>query len=589
MDATTSLVKRNHIELMCRFITGGGTEFLPRKDPIGNRKPFVGHLVHANELEVRLRQLVRWMIEDGRFLLYLQPNGRSYRIHSYAKHHYKAERNSDGEIERVTIIYSYKFKIPGARVPVDRWIKLVITDAEIWQVESDHKPTFEDDQDIQIPDVAPIPNVFGFVPCVEVLNPASAGRGESDFTGLEDQLEAHDTMAAAILDNLEYFSRSPFVTTRDAEEVEEHLFTDESKNNRNSVAYASGFRRKKDGTLRTRKQLKRVIGGVEEGELFEQLRINPLPGDLLVYANEYEGKLRAALGGIAEGNIETATETRILYGGVEVTAREKRESLYTYGICKILEMALTAEEAIWLESSRTARTPEEAIGLQPAFDEFAKSVTREVGYRTAPVFVPTTKDVQDRSIVGRNLQRLGVDVKETLRQVYPDKNDDELAQMVGAGGLPVEYLNDVMATMQTLLSLMDPLTGGPIVDPETGLPLAYTMIPLITKSLNYGNQFKQPWTFTDPRTDADERAALAAAATRVALERAFAGTQLNDPGASRIARQSVGLSQPLPAPDSNVTADPNQPGWWQRNFPTFSAVGSAATSAIAGLFGSGGG
>lgn len=576
-----SLVRRNHIELLQRFVKGGGTEFLPLKDPVGNRKPFLEHLTRANELEVRQRQMIKLMIDEGRFLLYLQPNGRSYRIHVFSRDQYQVDRNADGEIESACIIYSYKLKKRGQKNPIDRWIKLWITTAEIWTHESETMPDF-DEEFPEVPDLAPLPNVFGYVPCVEVLNPTSDKRGESDFAELEAHIDAHDVMSEAILDNIEFFCRSPVVTTRDAEEVEEHLYEAQEKNARNSVARASGFKRNDSISFKPRRRLKKVLGGFEDGEEIKQLDINPVPADLLQYADRYEEKLRQALGGVAETGIETATETRIVYGGVEVTAREKREALYTYGLCKLLEMAIRAEEALFLESQRTARTEDELIGLQPGFDENGKSVGCEVVYRTAPVFTPTTKDILDRSIVGRNLQRLGVDVKETLRRVFPEMSDDELSQIIGQGGIPVEYLQDAMSLMQTLLSLVDPTTQGAIVDPSTNLPLAYSLIPLITNALNYGEQFKQPFTYTDPTTDRAERLSLAAAAARIALERQFAATgeNINDSGASRVARQSLGLSQPLPRPGS-VVAEPNR-NWVNQYFPTFAAWGNAVSNLFSG-------
>ena len=605
-DYQHTLIPFLHLEMMQRFINGGGVELIPLKDPLGNRKPFIDALWRRAKLRVRCRNLAYRTCEEGRFLLYLQPDGRSYRIHVYGQDEYRVDYNAYGDIDAATIIFKYKRRTPGQREK-DRWVRLYINKDVVYHHESDSQLRFDDwhpDKPSPTPESPPIPNVFGRVSCVEVLNPGKAGKdlGFSDFAGLESHLADHDLMTASILDNLEFFCRSPLVTNREAQEVEAALFEEGDRiqrgsslqvniptpNEMNSPAWGSGFSaqpNRNPGLGSKRKRIKRVIGGVEKDEdLFEQLGINPVPPDLISYCDRYGDEIRKALGGTSEQGIETATETRIVYGGVEVTAREKREALFTYGLCELFEMAITAEEALYVESLKAGMNP--PLGLEPAIDPMTgQSVDRTVTYRVAPVFVPTTRDILDRSIVGRNLQRLGVDVKETLKLSFPDKSEDELDQMVGAGGLPVEYLTDVMGVAREISQLSDPMNPGmPIIDPNTGQPLLYSLIPLITRALNYGEQFGTT-DYADPDTLSAEQRAIAGAAVRAALERQLLQSGITDPdGLQRQRDQSaLGLSQPLPT--AGATVSTSEPTWYERAFPTFTNAGRA----IAGFFRGGSG
>lgn len=511
-----TLICHSHLMQMLTFTRGGGVEFLPAMDEADIRKIFLDNLVKDNRLLIKQRAMVIRMIKDGRFLLYLRPNGSSYRIENYPKSAYRAYTNADGDLDSVVIIYSYKFKQSGSQ-PRDRWIRLRITSTTIEKSESDSKPDFEQET---APDTAPMPNPLGFLPCVEVFNPppGSENLGESDFEALEAQIQAHDEITTGILDNLDFFAYSPLLTSRDPDEVTDATKTSGGMD-RDSVAAVSGFGdlptafKGGNRARRRSRRLKKVIGNLEPDELFQQLVINPVPSDQIQFVDFYERQLRESLGGILERGIETATESRLVYGKVEVTAREKREALYTYGICKILEMALLAEEAAYVVSKGTTGLP--LLG------------DRTVTYRTAPVFLQTAEDILKRSIVGRNLQEMGYSSKAVLRFVFPDMNESELDKAVGDTGIPFRYLQQTLQAFQQLATIADPATGGVILDPRTGYPLLYTLIPPLLEALNYGQQFNASTQPTSATPTAAESGAIDGAALRFNAGSGAAGATAN--------------------------------------------------------------
>jgi hypothetical protein len=496
-----SLVVHNHLQQMITFARAGGVEFVSQTDQGGVRKTFIDRLVRKNRLKIRIKAMLVRLIKGGKMLLYLRSVKDGYRIHDYGKESYRAYYNSDGDLESVVIIYSYK-KMDGSQER-DRWVKLRITAQWIEKQEGDAKPEFN--QEYKSTEVfPPVENSLGFIPCVEVLNPvpASDKEGVSDFEELAAKIEAHDDMVTAIVDNVDFFCHSPLLTSRDASEVSECTGGDPL--HQSGVAFASGFRpagaastAAAPGRTRRSRRLKKVIGGIDEGEMFSQLDVNPVPADLLNFADEYESKLRKSMGGMLERSINTATETTIVYGEVMATAAEKQSALYTLGVCEILEMALYAEEMLFLASGGT-------IGLPDLGD-------RTVNWRAAPVFVESTNDINLRTISARNLMKfVGVSAKEALKYTFPGKSDSELDVMVGDGGFPSDYLSTAIDMLTKLNSALDPLTQLPITDPATGLPLSSLLLPFIINNLNYGQQFN-PEPDNDSPGSVDPNSAIAAA------------------------------------------------------------------------------
>lgn len=507
---------------MLTFILGTGVDFVPVVDQDNMRKRRIEEILYHSKIELYLPDWASQMICAGRILLYLRSDGTLYQIHAYPRSDYRLEHGPDGQIVSATIRYSYRRQFEQGP-PRTWWVQLRITSQVIARRELEQRP---DLYQPWTPDAVQ-PNPFGFVPVVECLNvPPAGGRpGEGDFDRLAGHIEAHEEMVGNILDNIAYFSQSPIVSTREAGEVQEQILNQSSYLERESVAYVSGFTRSgvRDDDessaaryrRRRRHKLKRFIGGFEPDEMIQQLNINPVPQDHVVFADQYERQLREALGGILERGIETATESRVVYGKVASTAARKQKALFKYGLCQLLSMALLAEEALFLASGGE-------LGLPYLGD-------RTIQFRVGAVYQPTTRDTLDRSIVSRNLMRQGVNAKEALKQVFPDKSESEIAQLVSSGGMPTEFLNDAIAAFGQLVNTFDPATGLPIQDPRSGVPLYYSIVPLISQALEYGSQFAATSQPVTPASTAAESGALAAAPARVSGIRA--AIQSNQPAA----------------------------------------------------------
>lgn len=548
-----TLVVHNHLQQQLTFVRGGGVEFLPVFDEGNVRKSLIESIAKTSKLKLMIDPMLIKLISDGRLLLYLRPIGRGgYKIQHYSAREYRCYYDANGEMERAVIVYCYNRMESGQKQRW--WVRLEITAQFIQQEQRQEE--FQFDQPYT-PINAPLPNELGFIPCVECLNSAPADRelGRSDFEPLRSQIESHDDLLAAILDNVIFFCNSPILTTREASEITENMFNGamDAKgeiqpmgSERDSVAWRSGFR---DNTTQfrrsrraNRRKLKRIVGSIEPDELFQQLGVNAVPGDVMIFNDAQERQLREALGGLLERGIETATETRVVYGKVMSTAAKKQEALFTYGLCRLFEMAILAEEALFVSSGGT-------LGLIPH-----PQGDRTITFRITPVFVQTTNDYLQRSIVSRNLMRQGVNAKQALKFVFPDKSENELDEMVGSGGLPTEYLQSAIGLLQQLSQTIDPLTGMPLSDPVTRMPIAYTLIPFITGALNYGDQFNTV-TATDPSSAAQQSAAINAAGLRSIFEqlRAAAGNGVGSLGAEDI-------RQPLPEPGSTISGSANDAG-----------------------------
>jgi hypothetical protein len=556
----SSLVPLNHLQQILRFTCGAGVEFLPLNDSEGIRRRFLDRLVRDNRLRSKSRQMAAMMIRRGRVLLYLRPVGDGgYRIQHYKPDQYRADYDANGDLHSVVIIYSYKVRENGQLR--DRWVRLRLTAQWITKEESDSRLEFEDSSQT-VPSSPPISNSLGFLPCVEIFNPvpASEDEGLSDFSPLQAQIDSHDEMVATILENLDFFCNSPLLTSRDAGDVIE---ANGAASEPRGVAWASGFRDPAAAVQpfdrkRNRKKLKRVIGGLEADEMFSQLDVNPVPGDLLAFADGYERQLRESLGGILERGIETAAETSVVYGKVQATAAEKQEALFSDGLCRLLEMAIYAEEMLFVASGGT-------IGLPDLGD-------RLVRFRVAPVYIESPNQTNLRSITSRNLMKfVGVSAKEAAKYVFPGKSDAELDAMVSEGGFPSDYLSTAIAMYAQLAQTLDPSTGLPVAHPETGQPLANLLIPFIANNLNYGTQFDSSSSTPDP---GDRSSALLAALASVWRLQQSQQSGLVSPDD----RQSVGEDLNLPSPGSTVTPNASIPPFFDlTRSPILNAFGIGRT------------
>ena len=190
---------------------------------------------------------------------------------------------------RVVIIYSYKQQQGNQGRPKDRWVKLRITlKTCLISRKGTAKPEFDSSAALTVQSADSADReLAGLYPCVEVLNPcpASDKEGVSDFEELAaDGSKRMTTRRRRLLTTLIFTATRRLLTSRRAGEVTEAMGADEL--HQGGVAFASGFRQRQgQGPCPRRRsqprKIKKVIGDIDEGEMFQQLQINAVPGDLL--------------------------------------------------------------------------------------------------------------------------------------------------------------------------------------------------------------------------------------------------------------------------------------------------------------------
>jgi hypothetical protein len=268
-----------------------------------------------------------------------------------------------------------------------------------------------------------------------------------------------------------------------------------------------------------------VIAGVEPNDRIGYIMPDPVSPDQTRFAAEYRENIHTALGGVDPLGLSTgatAYEIKSVFGRTAATAKKRADNLYTYGICKVFEMAIAAEE-IKLKRSiaqaleipfdivtdegvmqllQTGKSPKgkklpkdfQPIGMPPLGD-------RTITWRwTGPVFEDSPQDTLQKSIVVRNMEEVGVETTEALRHMLPDKTEKEIRSMLT--GFPFREMTESGSALGQHLSILGQMFNTP--DPNNpAQPLGVSLnnldviaqtIAHIQKRLNYGNP-------VDPATD----------------------------------------------------------------------------------------
>jgi hypothetical protein len=272
---------------------------------------------------------------------------------------------------------------------------------------------------------------------------------------------------------------------------------------------------------------------------------DPVNGDMNRWALLLREEIRTALGGVDEISVSagaTATEIKGLMGRAQATALRKNKSFLIYGFCRLLEMIVfhqeqtfkksfavvsklkspvpvvdgSAEEATRFaaeqqkydakldtmikEALSTASVPHGVFGLPPDGD-------RTVSYRyQGDVYEDTAYDINQKSIVVRNLQELGVDSVEALRYLFPDKTDTEREEMLK--GFPFRMIHQTQSAFQQFLVLLSQMlqTPHPLApdqplgaDPRLNLtPLLYRTFDHLAQELTYSGSYEPADPSFDP-------------------------------------------------------------------------------------------
>ena len=512
---SATMVVLSHIQQMTLLIIKKGVTFYCDQDTYNSRTSFLQDVIALNKLDIRFPAIIRNFLIDGCGLFYFRPNPKlKYQIYFFNKNQYRVYHDLNGNVEEVVILYSYKVKNRNLGLPANsygqnkRYVRLTITADEINEIESDTELSFELEPGSVLTPAKTRPNTLGFVPAVEVLNKpnASGTEGEGEFDPFMEQIVLHDQIIRNVAKNIEFFGNPTLISSRPRSDLVEA--SDAQNTFRPTISSQSGFAGPDTPSTRVSEpfgagmgsglRVPRIIANVEPSDRVGYMTPDPVSGDMNRYALLLREEIRTALGGVDEISISagaTATEIKGLMGRAQATALRKNKGFLTYGFCRLLEMMIYHQEVIFRESFiaamgfnepkiPTEQTEESAEKYQNSMRRFNKKVDeamrdalaknkvprgvvglpedgdRAVSYRyQGDVYEDTAYDVNQKSIVVRNLQELGVDSIEALKYLFPDKTDSERAEMLK--GFPFRMVQQTQAAMQQFLVLLSQMLQSP--------------------------------------------------------------------------------------------------------------------------------
>ena len=569
----------SHVAQMKLFGIRQGVEFFPSQDNFGNqRKDFVDRVLKYNRMDTRLDSIWEYFLCDGQGLFYIRPTESNYRLYFFRQHEYRSYYGINGELEEVIIIYSYKVRqgtgfsdgvnitnISGTAITgpqgAKRYIKLSIKDKVIEETHSEGEMSF-DLPSYNVPGrTQTFRNTLGFIPCVEIFNSPKgfSNEGVGEFDALANHIVTHDEMVRTMRKNVQFFGNPTLLSSRPKTDLMES--GSDSTVQRPSIAANSGFTglgslsqsrfksdplsRGMDGQIR----VPRVIANLEPNDRVGYIVPDAITGDQNNFARQYREEIRTALGGVDDLSISagiTATEYKSLFGRVSATSKKKANAIYTYGICRCLELIIYQEERLFRDtlaaSSGIERPVEpsenaskEEIDLYEAslkgFEEKVKQIMKacvETQYIPTgviglipdgdltmlwrwlgPVYEDSTQDILNNSIVVRNLQELGVDSIEALKYLFPSKTDEERAAMLS--GFPFRMVNELQGAYSAFAKLVGGMMQTPhpqspdlpmAADPRLDLtPYLYRTLEALQKEMSYAGRYRPIDPTDEPSTN----------------------------------------------------------------------------------------
>jgi hypothetical protein len=561
-------VVASHLAQMKLFGIRQGVEFFPGQDNFGaQRKDFIDRVVKYNQIDIRLDSIWDYFLCDGKGIFYIRPTKQNYRIYYFREHEYRSYYNVDGELEEVVIIYSYKVRkaggahdginvanVTGSSITGEpgakRYIRLSIKANEIEETHSDAEMSFEMPAAMAPGRSKSFKNSLGFIPCVEIFNNPKgfSKEGVGEFDALANHIVTHDDLVRTMRKNVQFFGNPTLLSSRPKTDLMES--GGDSVVQRPSIAANSGFAgasplsrstfksdpisRGIDGQIR----VPRVIANLEPNDRVGYIVPDAITGDQNNFARQYREEIRTALGGVDELSISagvTATEYKSLFGRVSATSKKKANAIYTYGVCRCLELIIYQEEQLFRMSLAAAlgierpveppagATKEERDGYTQAAEQFEALVQEAINASiqaqtvppgvtglipdgdvtmlwrwTGPVYEDSTQDVLNNSIVVRNLQELGVDSIEALKYLFPSKTDEERAEMLS--GFPFRMVSELQGAFAQFSRLVGGLMQTPhpqspnlpmAADPRLDLtPYLYRTLEALQKEMSYAGRYR---------------------------------------------------------------------------------------------------
>jgi hypothetical protein len=569
-----TMVVASHLAQMRMFGIRGGVEFFAQQDNFGNqRKDFLDRVIKYNQIDSRLDSIWDYFLSEGKGLFYVRPIEGTYKIFYFRKNQYRSYYGEDGELDKVVILYDYKVQRknslgndelstdvwqdnPNNAVPIHgqaygskKYIRIEIGKKEIKETRSFGKLGFETPQGFVGGDSKTLINTLGFIPCVEVFNNPRgfANEGDGEFEWLASHIVAHDDLCRNMRANVQFFGNPTLLSSRPKSDLIE---AGDEFTQRPSVASNSGFAgigtrsastfkqnplsRGVDGGIR----VPRVIANLEPNDRVGYILPASITGDQNTFSRLYREEIRTALGGVDELSISAgtnATEYKTIFGRVAATAKKKARALYTYGICRCLEMMVFQEERLFRETFAMAvglekppELPEDASeDAKVLRDRIMRMYEKELEERiimaiegrnlpkgviglipdgdiavnwrwTGPVYEESTQDVLNNSIVVRNLQELGVDSIEALRFLFPSKTDEERAAMLS--GYPFRMIGELQNSFASFAKTVGGLMSTPhpqapdlpmAADPRFDMtPYLYRTLEALQKEMSYAGRYR---------------------------------------------------------------------------------------------------
>jgi hypothetical protein len=560
---STTLVVLGHLQQMTLLMLKKGLFFYCDQDTYEARTKFIQNLIELNRLDIRFPAIIRNFLIDGCGLFYFRPDQKlKYQIYFFNKNQYRVYHDLNGGIEEVVILYSYKVRNSMLGLPSEsmnqnkRYVRLSLTADSISEYESNTELSFDLEPGGLLTPKSKKPNALGFIPAVEVLNKpnASGTEGEGEFEPFMEAIVLHDQMMSTIAKNIEFFGNPTLVSSRPRSDLVEATGSD--RNFRPTISSQSGFAGMDSPSTRTSEpfgasaafgglRVPRIIANVEPSDRVGFLTPDPVNGDMNRYALLIREEIRTALGGVDEISVSagaTATEIKGLMGRAQATALRKNKSFLTYGFCKILEMILYHQENIFRQTfvevtglkapAPPTEQTEEAVAKyenrlarfeQEIDQKISKSLEnnkvprgvyglppdgeRAVSYRfQGDVYEDTAYDINQKSIVVRNLQELGVDSVEALKFLFPDKTDSERAEMLK--GFPFRMVQQTQGAFSQFLLLLNQMLQTPhplapdqplAADPRLNLTaLLYRTFDHLAQELTYSGSYEPADPSFDP-------------------------------------------------------------------------------------------
>jgi hypothetical protein len=613
----------SHLAQMRLFGIRQGVEFFPSQDNFGNqRKDFIDRVVKYNQLDTRLDSIWDYFLCDGQGLYYIRPTKNNYRLYYFRKHEYRTFYNIDGELDEVVIIYSYKVR-QGMGFQQDivtsslsgpatmggqgakRYIRLSIKRKTIEETHSEGEISFDTNYQVIPGKTKTFKNTLGFIPCVEIFNNPKgfSTEGVGEFDALANHICTHDEIVRTMRKNVQFFGNPTLLSSRPKTDLMES--GGDSVVQRPSIAANSGFgsmgslsrstfkqdplSRGMDGQIR----VPRVIANLEPNDRVGYIVPDAITGDQNNFARQYREEIRTALGGVDELSISagvTATEYKSLFGRVSATSKKKSNAIYTYGICRCLELIIYQEERLFRETLAAAAGIEKPLDLpetasqqdiemyesaMAAFEDRVKQLmmaclkTQQVppgvlglipdGDVTmlwrwlGPVYEDSTQDTLNNSIVVRNLQELGVDSIEALKYLFPSKTDEERAGMLS--GFPFRMVGELQNAYSQFARLVGGMMQTPhpqspdlpmAADPRLDLtPYLYRTLEALQKEMSYAGRYRPIDPTDEPSTSGSGTEQLRGGST--------AGSTGQLPGGA------PGLSSGYELPPSGTSGSPQLP------------------------------